>query len=147
MGFTFLAFAERERLQARRRKETTPERDARLDDLRERAQARRRRLETTSERQMRQEQDCVRYHASRQIDHSAPLFGQPAVCQKMRSFHSALVAAQFHIIILYISRTSCRKFRLLFCEFLCHSLIQKLFDTNCRTPLMGRRPLVDLPIQ
>ena len=43
MGFTFLAFAERERLQARRRKETTPERDARLDDLRERAQARRRR--------------------------------------------------------------------------------------------------------
>ena len=32
MGFTFLAFAERERLQARRRKETTPERDARLDD-------------------------------------------------------------------------------------------------------------------
>ena len=43
MGFTFLAFAERERLQARRCKETTPERDARLDYLRERAQARRRR--------------------------------------------------------------------------------------------------------
>ena len=35
-----LAFVERERLQARRHKETTPERDARLDDLRERAQAR-----------------------------------------------------------------------------------------------------------
>ena len=95
MGFTFLAFAERERLQARRRKETTPERDACLDDQRDRAQARRCR-ETTSEREMRQEQDCGRYHASRQIDHSTPLFGQPAVRQKMRSFHSALVAAQFH---------------------------------------------------
>jgi len=51
MGFTFLAFAERERLQARRRKETTPERDARLDDQRDRAQARRR--ETTPERDAR----------------------------------------------------------------------------------------------
>jgi len=45
---------------------------------------------------MHQEQGCLRYHASRQIDHSAPLFGQPAVYQKMRSFHSALVASQFH---------------------------------------------------
>jgi len=49
MGFTFLAFAERERLQARRRKETTPERDARLDDQRDRA----RRRETTPERDAR----------------------------------------------------------------------------------------------
>ena len=52
MGFTFLAFAERERLQARRCKETTPERDSRLDDQRDRAQARRRR-ETTPERDAR----------------------------------------------------------------------------------------------
>jgi len=49
MGFILLAFAECERLQARRRKETTPERDARLDDQRNRARHR----ETTPERDAR----------------------------------------------------------------------------------------------
>ena len=45
----FVASVERERLQARRRREATPERDARVDDLRQRAQARRHR-EATPER-------------------------------------------------------------------------------------------------
>ena len=52
--------------------------------------------ETTPVREIHQEQDRVQYHASREIDHSAPLFGQPAVHQKMRAFHSAMAATRFH---------------------------------------------------
>ena len=137
----FVASVEHKRLQARRHRDATPERDARVDDLRQRAQARRhreatpernarlddqrrrmqarrhreatperderlgaqrrrteawRRRETTPVREIRQEQDHVQYHASREIDHSAPLFGQPAVHQKMRALHSAMAATQFH---------------------------------------------------
>ena len=77
----FVASVECERLQARRHKEATFERDARVDDLRQRAQARRhreatperdacldaqrrrtearRRTETTPVREICQEHDCV----------------------------------------------------------------------------------------
>ena len=50
------------------------------------------------EREIRQEQDRVQYHASREIDHIQLhyRFGQPAVHQKMRAFHSAMAATRFH---------------------------------------------------
>ena len=86
---------QRYRTQARRHRKATPEGDEHLDVQRRRTEARRHR-ETTPVREIRQEQDRVRYHASREIDHSAPLFGQPAVHQKMRAFHSAMAATRFH---------------------------------------------------
>ena len=82
---------QRYRTQARRHREATPEGDEHLDVQRRRTEARRHR-ETTPVREIRQEEDRVCYHASRDIEHSAPLFGQPAVHQMKRASHSAMAA-------------------------------------------------------
>ena len=96
---------QRRRMQARRHREATPERDERLDAQRRRTEARRCR-EITPVREIRQEQERVRYHASREIDHSAPLFGQHAVHQKMRAFQMQPTRAQSRRLFIRLSKIS-----------------------------------------
>ena len=86
--------ADRAAQQLRREEETHVARQARVDADRAAQQLRRDR-ETPEARQARLQQDRQRHQQQREVNPDVPLFEQPTVHSKMRSFHSRLMSLEF----------------------------------------------------